>query len=47
VVVVLLDAPANIRHSFEIVDEWTAKSGLVTSEFVPELWSQAGSGGAP
>jgi PII-like signaling protein len=35
VVVVIVDTPANIRRWFEIVDELTGETGLVTSELVP------------
>jgi PII-like signaling protein len=35
VVTVLVDTPSSIRRSFEIVDEVTAETGLVTSETVP------------
>jgi hypothetical protein len=34
-VTVLVDTPESIRHSFEIVDEVTARTGLVTCETVP------------
>jgi PII-like signaling protein len=34
---VLLDTPANIARWFEIVDEMTRETGLVTSELVPAL----------
>jgi PII-like signaling protein len=37
VLTVLLDTPANMRRWFEIVDEVTAQTGLVTSELVPAL----------
>ena len=33
----LLDTPANMRRWFEIVDEVTRETGLVTSEIVPAL----------
>jgi PII-like signaling protein len=33
----LLDTPANTQRWFEIVDEMTAETGLVTSEIVPAL----------
>ena len=39
VVTVLLDTPANARRWFEIVDEMTRETGLVTSELVPALWN--------
>ncbi len=34
---VLIDTPANMRRWFEIVDEVTRETGLVTSEIVPAL----------
>jgi PII-like signaling protein len=37
VLTVLLDTPANMRRWFEIVDEMTGETGLVTSEIVPAL----------
>jgi PII-like signaling protein len=37
VLTVLLDTPANMRRWFEIVDELTSETGLVTSETVPAL----------
>jgi PII-like signaling protein len=37
VLTVLLDTPANMRRWFEVVDEMTAQTGLVTSELVPAL----------
>lgn len=37
VLVVLLDTPANMRRWFEIVEEMTGETGLVTSELVPAL----------
>jgi PII-like signaling protein len=40
VITVLLDTPANARRWFEIVDEMTRETGLVTSEVVPALWSR-------
>jgi len=39
---VLLDTPANMRRWYEIVDELTDETGLVTSELVPAL--RAGGG---
>lgn len=39
---VLLDTPANARRWFEIVDELTAETGLVTSELVPALRAATG-----
>jgi PII-like signaling protein len=35
VLTVLVDTPQNIRRSFEVVDQVTADTGLVTSEIVP------------
>jgi PII-like signaling protein len=37
VLTVLMDTPANMRRWFEIVDEMTSETGLVTSEIVPAL----------
>ena len=37
VLTVLLDTPANMARWFEIVDEMTSETGLVTSEIVPAL----------
>jgi PII-like signaling protein len=37
VVTVIVDDPASIRRWFEVVDEVTAESGLVTSELVPAV----------
>jgi PII-like signaling protein len=37
VLTVVLDTPANMRRWFEIVDEMTPRTGLVTSEIVPAL----------
>jgi PII-like signaling protein len=37
VLTLMLDTPANTRRWFEIVDEMTAETGLVTSETVPAL----------
>jgi PII-like signaling protein len=37
VLTVILDTPANTERWFEIVDEMTAETGLVTSEIVPAL----------
>jgi PII-like signaling protein len=42
VLVVLLDTPANMRRWFELVDQATSETGLVTSELVPAL--RAGGG---
>jgi PII-like signaling protein len=41
VLTVLLDTPANMRRWFEIVDEMTCETGLVTSEVVPALRASA------
>jgi PII-like signaling protein len=37
VLTLLLDTPANMRRWFEIVDQMTQETGLVTSEIVPAL----------
>lgn len=37
VTTIIVDTPANIARSFDIVDELTAEHGLVTSEMVPAL----------
>jgi len=39
VVTMLLDTPANTRRSFEIVDDMTRQTGLVTCETVPAVWA--------
>lgn len=39
VVTTIIDTPANIAESFEVVDELTREDGLVTSEMVPALVS--------
>jgi PII-like signaling protein len=39
-VTVIVDTPERIRESFEIVDELTAHTGLVTSEIVPAFRSR-------
>lgn len=39
VVTIIVDTPANIAESFEVVDELTREYGLVTSEMVPALVS--------
>jgi PII-like signaling protein len=44
VITVLLDTPANMRRWFEIVDEMTGETGLVTSETVPAVWGASHSG---
>jgi len=41
VVTTVLDTPSNSRRWFEVVDEMTRETGLVTCELVPELWSRA------
>ena len=45
VVTILIDTPANIAESFDIVDELTRDEGLVTSEMVPALVSDEGDNG--
>jgi PII-like signaling protein len=47
VVTVIIDTPANIAESFDVVDEVTGREGLVTSEMVPALVSDDGDGGRP
>jgi PII-like signaling protein len=42
VATVIVDAPANIAESFDVVDELTRDQGLVTSEMVPALVSDEG-----
>jgi PII-like signaling protein len=42
VVTVIVDTPANIAESFDVVDELTRDEGLVTSEMVPALVSDEG-----
>jgi PII-like signaling protein len=37
VVTVLVDEPSRIQRSFELIDELTAETGLVTSELVPAV----------
>ena len=44
VVTVIIDTPANIAESFEVVNELTENEGLVTSEMVPALVSDEGDG---
>lgn len=39
VLTVVIDSPANIAESFEVIDELTQEHGLVTSEMVPALVS--------
>jgi PII-like signaling protein len=41
VVTIIVDTPERIANSFQIVDELTRESGLVTSEMVPALASLA------
>src|ERR1700757_1078502 len=45
VVTVIIDTPANIAESFDVVDELTRDEGLVTSEMVPALVSDEGDNG--
>jgi PII-like signaling protein len=45
VVTVVIDTPANIAESFDVVDELTRDEGLVTSEMVPALVSDEGDNG--
>jgi PII-like signaling protein len=45
VVTIVIDTPANIAESFEVVDELTREQGLVTSEMVPALVSDEGGEG--
>ncbi|HWS91622.1 MAG TPA: DUF190 domain-containing protein [Mycobacterium sp.] len=45
VVTVIIDTPANIAESFDVVDELTRDEGLVTSEMVPALVSNEGDNG--
>jgi PII-like signaling protein len=45
VVTVIVDTPANIAESFDVVDELTRDEGLVTSEMVPALVSDEGDDG--
>lgn len=50
VVTIVIDTPANIAESFDVVDELTRHEGLVTSELVPALVSDegdCGQGGPP
>jgi PII-like signaling protein len=39
VITIVVDTPERIAHSFDIIDEFTAHHGLVTSELVPGLVS--------
>jgi PII-like signaling protein len=45
VVTIVIDTPANITESFDVVDELTRDEGLVTSEMVPALVSDEGDSG--
>jgi PII-like signaling protein len=45
VVTIVIDTPANIAESFDVVDEFTQGEGLVTSELVPALVSDEGDSG--
>jgi PII-like signaling protein len=45
VVTVIIDTPANIAESFDVVDELTRDEGFVTSEMVPALVSDEGENG--
>ncbi len=45
VVTVIIDTPANIAESFDVVDELTRNEGLVTNEMVPALVSDEGDSG--
>ncbi len=47
VVTIVIDTPANIAESFDVVDEVTEHEGLVTSEMVPALVSDDGDSGRP
>lgn len=47
VVTIVIDTPAKIAESFDIIDELTANDGLVTSEMVPALVSDDGDAGPP
>ncbi|OOK81595.1 hypothetical protein BZL30_1078 [Mycobacterium kansasii] len=44
---IIVDTPEAIARSFDIVDELTARHGLVTSEMVPAAVSLTGSSGPP
>jgi PII-like signaling protein len=46
VVTIVVDTPANIAESFDVVDELTRDEGLVTSEMVPALVSDEGDNGS-
>jgi PII-like signaling protein len=45
VATILVDTPANIAESFDVVDELTLDDGLVTSEMVPALVSDESDSG--
>ncbi len=45
VVTIVIDTPANIAESFDVIDELTRNEGLVTSEMVPALVSDEGDTG--
>jgi PII-like signaling protein len=45
VVTIVIDTPANIAESFDVVDELTRDEGLVTSEMVPALVSDESDNG--
>ncbi len=45
VVTIVIDTPAHIADSFDVVDEVTRNEGLVTSEMVPALVSDEGDSG--
>jgi hypothetical protein len=45
VLTVVVDTPARIRRWFEIVDELTDQTGLVTCETVPAFQAGGGRGG--
>ncbi|MBV8790394.1 MAG: DUF190 domain-containing protein [Mycobacterium sp.] len=45
VVTIVIDTPANIAESFDVVSELTRDGGLVTSEMVPALVSDEGDAG--
>ena len=47
VVTIVIDTPANIAESFEVVDELTRNEGLVTCEMVPAVVSDDGQGNGP
>lgn len=47
VVTIVVDTPANIAESFDVIDELTRNEGLVTSEMVPALASDDDDHGRP